>query len=339
MRRSKKIKISAPTDCDQDTGTVPVTNHWFRLSDEVILSIFRLLPQKDLLTLSLMSKKFRDLSRDDSLWTELTLDHADIKQTADSCRKLVERCKKLSSLKITNNANDPRSLNLMSVVIRAKDSLRSLEVDGSLDKWTDAAMAKLGMMKSLKLISFTFDTRYPQDPDGLFKLAELDQLEVLKIDIKTNLYEPLSEMSYVFQQLKQLKTVDLTSARGNMLFYLASNNPGLKVLKVDMYFDDADIEVLSDLCPDLEELKVDLYLDDFVPEKLSFPKLKYLDIELATYKLETDADDAVIKLIEKLWDLKKLNLRGFSIDLEEEEINESFFHRIRNHYPDINFTY
>ena len=53
------------------------TNHWLRLSDEMVLLVFRQLPQKELVTISLVSKRFRDLSRDDSLWTELTLDYKD----------------------------------------------------------------------------------------------------------------------------------------------------------------------------------------------------------------------------------------------------------------------
>ena len=327
---------------EESSSPVSSTNHWLRLSDEIVLLVFSQLPKQDLVTVSLVNKRFRELSRDDSLWTELTLDHADIKQSVVSCRKLVERCKNLASLKITNNAEDQRILNIMSVVIRAKDSLRSLEVDSSLKKWTDADMTKLGMMKGLKNISFTFDTRY-RSGSGLVKLAELDQLEVLKIDVKMNIKghgESCRIMSDVFQRLKQLKTVDLTYARSDMLFSLASSNPGLKELRVDNCFDIADevIEALSDKCPALEELKIDLFLNEFVPEKLSFPKLKYLDIELATYEVETDVDDTLMKLIEKLVNLKRLNLRGFYIDDVGVEITEHIL-RIRNHYPEINFTY
>ena len=39
----------------------------------MVLFILRLLPQKDLVTVSKINKKLRDLTRDDSLWTELTL--------------------------------------------------------------------------------------------------------------------------------------------------------------------------------------------------------------------------------------------------------------------------
>ena len=101
-------------------------NHWPRLSDEIALLILRLLPQKDLVSVSLVNRKFRDLSKDPSLWTQLTLDFENIKQNAESCRKLVDRCKKLASIKITNKSQNCCKLNIMTVVIRAKESLQSL---------------------------------------------------------------------------------------------------------------------------------------------------------------------------------------------------------------------
>ena len=68
------------------------------------------------MNVSLINKKFRDVSRDSRLWTKLILDIKDIKQkqSEKSCRKLIDRCKKLTSLEITNNSLDLRSLNLMS---------------------------------------------------------------------------------------------------------------------------------------------------------------------------------------------------------------------------------
>ena len=98
-------------------------NHWLRLSDEMALYILHHLPQESLKTVSLVNKRFRDLSRDDSLWTELTLDYEDIKHSAESCRKLVERCKKLASIKISNKLSNWKTLNIMTVVIRAKESV------------------------------------------------------------------------------------------------------------------------------------------------------------------------------------------------------------------------
>ena len=95
MRKIKKTKTLSASVSDKDTSTIPV-NHWLRLSDEMVLSILRLLSKEDLGKVSLLNKKFRDLSRDNSLWTELTLDYQDIRQNAERCRRLVQRCKKLS---------------------------------------------------------------------------------------------------------------------------------------------------------------------------------------------------------------------------------------------------
>ena len=43
------------------------------------------------------------------------------------------------------------------VVTRAKESLKSLEVDHSMQDWTPAAMTKLGSLKNLKRLSFSFN--------------------------------------------------------------------------------------------------------------------------------------------------------------------------------------
>ena len=78
------------------------------------------------------------------------LDFKDIKQSKNSCQKLLDRGKKLISLEITNNSLDERSLNVMSVVIRAKKSLKSLKVDSFIHRWSGAAFKTLGKMKELK---------------------------------------------------------------------------------------------------------------------------------------------------------------------------------------------
>ena len=85
---------------------VAVINYWPRLSDEIVLFILRLLPQKDRVTVSKINRRFHDLSQDDSLWTELTFDYENIKENIQSCRDLVVRCGKLSHIKITNKLFD-----------------------------------------------------------------------------------------------------------------------------------------------------------------------------------------------------------------------------------------
>ena len=158
-------------------------DHWARLSNEIVLLILHHLPQKDIVTVSMINKRFRDLSRDKSLWTrtELTLDYNDIKHSAGRCRKLVERCKKLTFLKITNTSEYKGPLNIMSVVIRAKKTLKSLELDSSIREWTQGALAELDQMKELRNLSMTYDINYPFEENvyRLRNLAKLEHIEVL----------------------------------------------------------------------------------------------------------------------------------------------------------------
>ena len=96
-----KVKRSRNSSSSSEGASSDV-DPWTQLSDEVVLDILRLLTKKDLVTSSLISRRFRNLRRDESLWTGLTLDLENIKRNAESCRKLVDRCKKLSSLEITD---------------------------------------------------------------------------------------------------------------------------------------------------------------------------------------------------------------------------------------------
>ena len=162
-KRQRTTRLAKSVN-DQSKETSSGASHWMRLPDEMVLIILLHLPQKDLVTVSLINRRFRDISRDDSLWKDLILDYEDIMQNTDICRKLVERCKKLESLKITNKlrpypyyslrSQNSMSVTLMSVVILAKRSLKRLDVDSSIQNWTDVALAKLGQMGELKSIKF-----------------------------------------------------------------------------------------------------------------------------------------------------------------------------------------
>ena len=209
-------QVTGASSDDQGSGI----NLWLRLSDEVALYILRQLPQESLKTVSLVNKKFRDLSRDDSLWTELTLDYEDIKHNAETCRKLVKRCKKLVSLKISaksKNCWDPLNVSLclkiMTVVIRAQESLRSLEVDKNMRMRSPAVMAKLGRLKNLTSLNFTVVIiRLLNEGTKMLKeLAKLKELEELNLRImgdSNNRSIPVLES--VIKNLNKLKKVEIS---------------------------------------------------------------------------------------------------------------------------------
>jgi len=275
-----KKKITGASSDDQGSGTNP----WLCLSDEMALYVLRHLPQKSLVTVSLVNKKFRDLSRDDSLWTELTLDYKDIKHSADSCRKLVERCKKLASLKISNKSCGWNTLDIMTVVILAKESLKSLEVDTRMDMdiWTTAANTKLGRLTNLTSLTLAINMYAKNRQNWGEDLANLQKLEVLDLQM-TGYRDSLSVMKTlksVFGKLKKLKkvkidfdSIDLFELDDNhfedrvvdescFVGALATNNPDLTVLCLMNYpsLSDETLVLLANSSLGLEEFKYCGYL-------------------------------------------------------------------------------
>ena len=65
-----KVKRSRNSSSSSEGASSDV-DPWTQLSDEVVLDILRLLTKKDLVTSSLISRRFRNLRRDESLWTGL----------------------------------------------------------------------------------------------------------------------------------------------------------------------------------------------------------------------------------------------------------------------------
>ena len=193
----------------------PVVNHWERLPDEVVVFILRYLPQRDLVKVSLINKKFCDVSRDSSLWTRLILDFNDIKESENSCKQLIDRYKRLTSLEITNNSHNLGLLNFMSVVIRAQNTLKSLKVDSSIYRWPNAAFHKLSQMKELKRIKLTYTRNIPNPFDEVQLLSNLDQLEELHVCVRTNFCDSriiataVKFLSTALYEFKKLKKVDL----------------------------------------------------------------------------------------------------------------------------------
>jgi len=244
---------------DQGSGI----NYWLRLSDEMAIYILCHLPHKSLKTVSLVNKKFRDLSRDDSLWTELTLDYGDIEHNEESCRKLVKRCKKLASLKISNKSHNWITMDIMTVVIGAKETLKSLDLRNNV--WTPAAIEKLGCLKNLTSLTLTISTALKKIYAGMLgELANLEKLEVLNLMIPEDCYKCYSLlpiMNSMFKKLRKLKRVDIDFGYGvvgegeGFVDALVTNNPDLTVLHLMNYsfLSDETLDLLANSCLGLEE--------------------------------------------------------------------------------------
>ena len=361
MRRYKKPKALAA----EPNGKRSI-NHWPSLSNEITLLILRLLPQKDRVIVSLVNRKFRDLSKDPSLWTQLTLDFENIKQNVESCRKLVDRCKKLASIKITNKSRNSCKLNIMTVVTRAKESLNSLEVDHSLEDWTPAAMKKLGSLKNLTRLSLSFNS----DPKSvnsyiganmLEELANLDQLEVLKLELTHNGSGHIAALKNVFQQLKKLKKVYIypTQFDESLVVALAENNPDLKVIRRMIYssLSDRTVDILFNSCPGLEDFIISSSHSENEINKLSslWPNLKCLEVRGSSALWDDMDADLISKYVEKFRSLERLVLRGNYIHITNSrierlvgsaenlkhlslcapQVTKVFVKRLRIEYPDL----
>lgn len=349
MKTRKMMEASAPGD----HNSVTVINPWPRLSDEIVLLILRHLPRKDLVKVSLINKRFRDLSRDDSLWTELTLDFDDIKLKADSCRKLVERCKKLASIKISNKNvfNWDVPLNIMTVVIRAKDTLKRLEVDSLMRTWRPAAMAKLGQMKKLTFLSMSFcsDTLAVNGYAGaemLQELSKLDKLEVLNLWITHNcsdrnysLPTDSATMKSVFEKLKKLKNVKISLPTSyydeSLVTTLAKNNPDLTGLHIMDYpsLSDGCVDLLADSCPGLQEVRIGFSHgpSEIVNEKLVNFVKKFRWLERLDVKSYNITDDGIERVVGAAKSLKYLG--GWA-----SKVTYNLVERLRMEYPDVTFS-
>ena len=355
MSRPKKPKsehkalTAGPTGGPDPAGGKRSINHWLCLSDEVVLSIFRLLPQEDLVTISLISKRFSHLSKDPSLWTQLTLDYENIKQNAESCRKLVDRCKKLTDLNITNNSLNFSKLNIMTVVTRAKERLESLEVDDSMSNWTPAAMSKLGSLKNLTRLSMSFnsDSKSANSYAGaemLEELKNLDKLEVLNLELRnyhSSHVDSFAVLESVFQQLKKLKEVKLYPPcyGENLVIALAKNNPDLKVIwgKVFSSFSDETIEVLVNSCPALEDITISSSHSESEINKISssWPNLKILEVRGFMFGGIDHKDEKLIGYAEKFRSLERLVLDIWPYD----NVTDSGIERLVNSAKKLKYLF
>ena len=306
---------------EESSSPVSSTNHWLRLSDEIVLLVFSQLPKQDLVTVSLVNKRFRDLSRDDSLWTELTLDYEAFQylQSANSCRQLVERCKRLSQLSISNDSNITSTLDIMTVVVVARDSLKNLYIDSSISNWTRDSLALIGCMSELRCLSLALKIRsslsWCRDLEEIWKNWNLPHLEVLDLNVERErgIYEDIEILKNIFLQLRKLKVVKMSHANDAVVTALATNNPDLRILSIHDCCDltDQGILALADSCPDLEELRLndDLTMCALNHLSSSCKKIKYLKFDEIRGEDEDDIDETLSKSIGQFIILEHLWLR------------------------------
>ena len=193
------------------------------LPRELQLLILGLLPVRDLLRLSETCRSLKDLARDPSLWKHLVLFYKNIKNNPKACREHVARCSKLKELTIIHSY-DPyseatsyeqrkiRSDKIMSVVMKAKNTLTSLSVSDL--ELCNSSFGKISQMT--KLTRLDINAAKIQGLHGLSTLtclSKLKSLNICQLHDEGDIFHSFNALLYSLSQ-KQLEEVEVNGHRG-----------------------------------------------------------------------------------------------------------------------------
>jgi len=121
---------------------------------EIQLLIFGKLKVLDLVNLSETCHSLMDVARDPSLWKKLTLTYERIKNKNEACRNHVIRCSSLQEIVISGEEKVINSGKIVSVLMKAKDTLRSISLSPSFVGLSYSSIEKIiGNMAQLTHLS------------------------------------------------------------------------------------------------------------------------------------------------------------------------------------------
>ena len=127
---------------------------------EIQLLIFDQLKVSDLVKMSETCHRLKDVARDPSLWRQVTLTYQKVKNNTEACRNHVSRCSSLKEIFITGEEKSIRSDKIMAVVMKAKNTLTSINLSPSLSGLSNSSFEKIGEMTQLThLAVISFGTR------------------------------------------------------------------------------------------------------------------------------------------------------------------------------------
>ena len=288
------------------------------LPRELQLHILGLLSVSELMQLSQTCRRLKDLARDPSLWRKLTLTYNMIKNNTVACRDHVSRCSNLQELFITVKERSIRSDKIMSVVMRAKDSLRSFDIshnypglarDPGLSNSSVKKFAKITQLRKLSLSGVNIR------PDGMTELGKLTELTTLKV-MGLGIYdfeEWYPDIVNLFGDLKKLEQVKISIGPGpfsdKIVESLVTNNPSLSHLDINsrfcrLFFNDKNvgttlgkniINIITEKCPKLTHIDLGcldiIENDDLLKLATNCVNLKFANFE------ETRIEDSTLAML------------------------------------------
>ena len=178
---------------------------------EILLLIFGQLRVVDLVRVSETCHHLKDVARDPSLWKQLTLSYERIKNKTEACRNHVSRCSSLQEIIITGEEKSIRSDKIMTVVMKAKNTLTSINLSPSFAGLSNSSFERIANMTKLTHLAVGGSKL---KVDGIESLACLTELRSLKVPgiIDWN-YAPMTVLVNLFSQLKKLEQVEIIMDR------------------------------------------------------------------------------------------------------------------------------
>ena len=303
---------------------------------ETQLLIFGQLRVVELVRVSETCHHLKEVARDPSLWKKLTLTYERIKNKNEACRNHVSRCSSLLEIVITGEEKSIRSDKIMSVVMKAKNSLTSINLSPSFAGLSNSSFEKIGEMSQLTHLAVGGGKL---GPGGISALACLTKLKTLKVPgivcgsfgAQSNDI-PMASLVDLFSKLKKLEQVEIQMKDNfpsdEVVKSLVNNNPNLHHLDITQYgcpnnsFRDIDVLssrsliLIAEKCPQLTHIGIGNLgcLSDTSITKLvtKCPKLKHANFE------ETEFSNSALAIMSRNCpDLEYLNIIGCELVTEE----------------------
>ena len=348
---NKKLKTCADSEISSYHQAIP---------DEIWISILSYLPPFSLCSMSKTSIRFNQLSKDPTLWTDLTIDWQSVKNRTASVESIISRATKVKSLTVKNRTFEQvNSPQIVMMVRKASETLRNLTLSPEIALGNNA-VAKIGSMTNLTSLELAGDWI---KTTGVKEIANLTKLERLKMPGAEQVTP--KDLKDLFSQLSNLKLVDISDCKKGAsdmaVTALAQNNPELEYLALDEceLVTGKSLKVVAEKCPNLKHLSLDgcYQVNDPAMVKIasSCLRLTYVSLSLCSTVKDTTlkqlalncsdlsflnlfgcsyiTERGVAKLVEGATKLKYLCIRGMI------GVGQAFSEKLEKQHPDIQIVH
>ena len=277
------------------------TSSLFTLPREILVIIFGQLKETDLLRVSKTCHHLKDVARDPELWKKVTLTYEKIQNKNEACRNHVSRCKILREIFITGEEKEIRSDKIMAVVMKAKDTLTTINLSPCFAGLSKSSIEKISDMSQLTHLAVGGDKLGPEVIAALARLTELRSLKVHGIKCRNFVGGNMAALVDLFSTLKKLEEVEIKMNRNYpsdlVVRSLVDNNPNLHHLDISSTslhpsftllmtineLSSSSLILLADKCPQLTYIGIgnlNLFSSTSIIKLVSScPKLKYANFE------------------------------------------------------------